>query len=172
MAKSDNALAPKFKGVNRLIDFVMQRVPANMFPTSGRTLVETAQGKRDPITEANFLPAELDVLRQLIESTGGRGDVQYDDYTKFMRQQQQEKGTIPGSITPGPLSILDPIGNVQTTLGRFTYARDAKGNLVINDSYDFNPIQPMSGAYGALRNYAAEKIPPGAGRQVKVNLGR
>lgn len=172
MAESDNALAPKFKGVNRLIDFVMQRVPAGMFPTSGRTFVETAQGKRDPITETHFSPDELVVLRQLIESTGNRGNVQYDDYTKFMRQQQQEKGTIPGSIAPNVLSMLDPIGNVQTTLGRFNYARDPEGNLVVIDSYDFNPIQPMSGAYGALRNYAAEKIPPGSGRQVKINLGR
>jgi hypothetical protein len=172
MPQPTNKLAPKFTGVNRLIDFVMQKVPANMLPTSGRTFVETVQGKRDPITESQFSPEELNVLRQLIESTGGRGDVQYDDYTQFMRRQQQEKGAIPASITPGPLSILDPIGNVQTTLGRFNYARDADGNLVITDNYDFNPIRSMSGAYGALRNYAAEKIPPGAGRPVNVNLGR
>jgi hypothetical protein len=89
-----------------------------------------------------------------------------------MRQQQQEKGTMPASITPGPFSMLDPIGNVQTTLGRFIYARDADDNLVVTDKYDFNPIRPMSGAYGALRNYAAEKVPPGKGREVRINLGK
>ena len=172
MPQPANKLAPQMTGVNRLIDFIAQRLPASKFPTSARTLLETAQGNRDPITESNFSPDELSVLRQLIESTGGRGNVQYDDYTQFMRQQQQEKGVIPASITPGPLSVLDPIGNVQTTLGRFNYTRDADGNLVITDNYDFNPIRSMSGAYGALRNYAAEKIPSGAGRPVNVKLGR
>ena len=164
--------APKLTGVNRLVDSIAQRLPADSFPTAARTLLETIQGKKEPITESNFSPKELGVLRQLIESTGGRGDVQYDDYTQLMRQQQKEKGTIPASIMPGPLSILDPIGNVQTTLGRFNYVRDAEGNLVINDKYDFNPIPSMSGAYGALRNYATKKIPPGKGREVRINLGK
>jgi len=164
--------APKLTGVNRVVDSIAQRLPADSFPTAARTLLETIQGKKEPITESNFSPKELGVLRQLIESTGGRGDVQYDDYTQLMRQQQKEKGTIPASIAPGPLSILDPIGNVQTTLGRFNYVRDAEGNLVINDKYDFNPIPSMSGAYGALRNYATKKIPPGKGREVRINLGK
>ena len=164
--------APKLTGVNRVVDSIAQRLPADSFPTAARTLLETIQGKKEAITESNFSPKELGVLRQLIESTGGRGDVQYDDYTQLMRQQQKEKGTIPASIAPGPLSILDPIGNVQTTLGRFNYVRDAEGNLVINDKYDFNPIPSMSGAYGALRNYATKKIPPGKGREVRINLGK
>ena len=172
MAESVNALAPQMTGVNRLIDWAAQKVNPNWFPTSARTFFETVQGNRDPITQAHFSPAELDALRQLIESTGGRGNVQYDDYTKFMRKQQQEHGTIPASIAPNVLSILDPIGNVQTTLGRFTYARDPEGNLVVTDNYDFNPIREMSGAYGALRNYAGEKIPPGTGRKVNINLGK
>jgi hypothetical protein len=170
--KDEGSPAPEVTGVNRAIDFIAQRMPADSFPTSARTLLETVQGKKEPITESNFSPKELNVLRQLIESTGGRGNVQYDDYTNFMKRQQQEKGTIPASIAPNVLSMLDPIGNVQTTLGRFTYASDADGNLVVTDKYDFNPIRSMSGAYGALRNYAAEKIPPGKGREVKINLGK
>ena len=172
MPESINALAPQMTGVNRLIDWAAQKVNPEWFPTSARTFFETVQGKRDPITESNFSPAELQVLRQIIEMTGGRGHVQYPDYTEYMRKQRQEKGTIPASITPNVLSVLDPVGNVQTTLGRFRYSRDADGNLIVVDTYDFNPIPEMSGAYGALRNYAGEKIPPGEGRQVKINLGR
>jgi len=156
---------------NRLIDFLLQKLNPQMFPTSAKTLIETAQGNKEPITEKNFTPEELATLKLLIELTGNRGDVQYSDYTAFMKKQQKEKGTIPMSIAPNVLSALDPIGNVQTTLGRFRYSRDANGNLIVVDSYDFNPIQSMSGAYGALRNYAAEKIPPGSGREVRINLG-
>ena len=164
--------APKLTGVNRVVDSIAQRLPADFFPTAARTLLETIQGKKEPITESNFSPKELVVLRQLIESTGGRGDVQYKDYLNLMKKEQQEKGTIPMSINPSPLSVLDPIGNVQTTLGRFTYSQDANGNLVVVDKYDFNPVPSFSGAYGAIRNYAGEKIPRGSGREVKINLGK
>jgi hypothetical protein len=172
MAEPTNALAPKMTGVNRLIDWAAQRVNPQWFPSSVRTFLETVQGSKAPITESQFSPEELQTLRQLIESTGDKGHVQYGDYTNFMQKQRREKGAIPMSITPNVLSMLDPIGNVQTTLGRFTYARDVDGNLIVTDNYDFNPIRTMSGAYGALRNYATEKVPPGAGRPVNINLGR
>ena len=171
---------PEVTGVNRLVDWVAQRLPANKFPTSARTLLETVQGKRDPITESYFSPAELDVMRQLITQKGGNtGDVQYADYVKLQKQLQKQGGGLAMSITPSLLSMGDPIGNVQTTLGRFQYARDAKGNLVIQDTYDFNPHEGVSqeqyseaGPYGLIRGYASEKIPPGSGRTVNINLGK
>ena len=110
-------------------------------------------------------------LRNLIALTNNKGDVQYSDYLNLMKKEQQEKGTIPMSINPSPLSVLDPIGNLQTTLGRFTYSRDSNGNLIVVDKSDFNPIPSFSGAYGAIRNYAGEKIPRGSGREVMINLG-
>ncbi len=156
---------------NRFVDFLLQKLNPEMFPTSAKTLIETVQGNREPITEKNFTPEELESLKALIAMTNNRGNVQYSDYTEFMRKMQKEKGTIPASIAPNVLSILDPIGNVQTTLGRFKYSRDANGNLIVVDTYDFNPIPSMSGAYGAIRNYATEKIPKGSGREVMINLG-
>jgi len=156
---------------NSLIDFLLQKFNAQLFPTAAKTLIETVQGNKEPITEKNFSPEELVALKNLIASTNNRGNVQYEDYLNLMKKEQQEKGTIPMSINPSPLSVLDPIGNVQTTLGRFTYTRDANGNLVVVDKYDFNPIPSFSGAYGAIRNYAGEKIPRGSGREVTINLG-
>jgi hypothetical protein len=156
---------------NNLIDFLLQRFNAQLFPTAAKTLIETVQGNKTPITEKNFTPEELIALKKLIDITGNRGNVQYEDYLNLMKKEQQEKGTIPMSINPSLLSVLDPIGNVQTTLGRFTYTRDANGNLVVVDKYDFNPIPSFSGAYGAIRNYAGEKIPRGSGREVMINLG-
>jgi hypothetical protein len=79
--------------------------------------------------------------------------------------------------------MADPLGNIQTTLGRFTYQTDPKGNLQIIDRYDFNPPMQQDmreartgdygafGPYGMIREYAGEKIPPGKGRDVRINLG-
>jgi len=184
MAGPTNSLAPKLTGVNRLIDFAVQKLNPNWFPTSGRMLVETAQGKRDPITEANFSPEELASMRQLIAlKNKDSGAIGYGDYTA-LAQQAMAQGRMPASISPSLLSMGDPMGNVQTTLGRFRYMRDAQGNLQIVDTYDFNPPNQMqtqeartgdygaAGPYGLVREYAGEKIPPGYGRQVKINLGK
>ena len=182
MPQPANKLAPKVTGVNKLIDFVAQRLPASMFPTNARTLLETAQGNRDPITENNFSPEELDVIRQLIiNQKQESGSVQYPDYYDLVQRRRAsgERGIPVSSIMPGLMSMGDAFGNVQTTLGQFRYARDANGNLIAQDMYDFNPPQEgqaidyaASGPYGLLRGYAGEKMPPGTGRPVKINLGR
>jgi hypothetical protein len=114
---------------------------------------------------------------------GDAGDIQYKDYSTLARAMW-EQGQTPMTLSPGLLSMGDPRGNIQTTLGRFKYARDAKGNLVVQDTYDFNPPQEGTmqeqrtgdygalGPYGLIRDYAGEKIPRGYGRPVNVNLGR
>jgi len=157
--------------INNYVDYLVQKLNPQMFPTAGKTFIETAQGSRKRITEQNFTSEELEALKNLIESTNNRGDVQYEDYFNLMQKEFKEKGTVPASFSPSILSILDPIGNVETTLGRFRYLRDANGNLTVVDNYDFNQIPTMSGAYGALRNYGTEKIPKGTGREVMINLG-
>lgn len=171
-------------GINKLVDFVAQRLDPGMFPTSARTLLETVQGTKTPITESNFSPEERDIMRQLAVLKGGqKGNIDYGDYVK-LAEQMKKTGKVPVSVTPGLLSMADPMGNVQTTLGRFTYQTDPKGNLQVVDRYDFNPIydqgamqEAQTGDYGALnpyglvRNYAGQKIPPGKGREVLINLG-
>jgi hypothetical protein len=156
---------------NNVIDFLLQKLNPQLFPTAAKTLIETVQGNKEPITEKNFTPEELITLKKLIDITNNKGNVQYSDYIKLMKQQQQEKGTIPASMTPSVLSILDPVGNLQTTLGRFTYTHDQNGNLIVIDKYDFNKPTDYSGVYGAIRNYAGEKIPQGSGREIIINLG-
>jgi hypothetical protein len=172
MPQPANKLAPEVTGVNRLLDFIVQRLPANMFPTNARTLLETAQGNRDPITESNFSPEELAAIKEMITLKGGDvGNIQYEDYDTLVKTMR-ERGQLPVSKYPGLLSMGDAFGNVQTTLGRFNYARDANGNMVVQDTYDFNPQHGSAGPYKLLRDYAGEKIPRGYGRPVNVNLGR
>jgi len=176
--------APEVTGMNRVVDFIAQKLNPEWFPTSGRTLLETAQGVKTPITEKNFKSEELDIIRQLIALKGSdNGSITYGDYLA-LAQKLNKDGPPPTSITPGLYSMGDPLGNVHTTLGRFSYRTDPKGNLQVVDKYDFNPpmLQDMReartgdygafGPYGMIREYAGEKIPPGTGRDVLINLGR
>jgi hypothetical protein len=178
-----NELAPKVTGINRLVDFVAQKIPPKWFGTSGRTFLETVQGSREPITEQNYTPAELDAIRELIQVSENPGQVQYGDYRR-LGKQMQSRGELPVSLSPSLFSMGDSLGTAQTTLGRFKYSRDNQGNLIVIDTYDFNtPMVPGStqeartgdygvlGPYGLIRDYAGEKIPPGYGRDVRINLG-
>jgi len=131
------------------------------------------QGKRDPITEADFSPDELKKIRQVIESTQGRGNVQYKDYVNQKRKMLQEEILPLVDLPPSILAITNPLGNTAATLGRFKYVRDADGNLRAIDDYDFNPTNMDSySPYAILRRYAGEKMPPGTGRPVNINLGK
>jgi hypothetical protein len=174
----------KLTGINKVIDFVAQRVDPQTkgLPTSARTLLETVQGGRSRITEANFSPEEIDVMRQLATLKGGdKGSINYADYVALAGEMNKQ-GKVPASMSPSLFSMADPMGNVQTTLGQFRYQRDPKGNLQIIDTYDFNPPNPNAmqeartgdygafGPYGLIRDYAGERIPPGMGRDVRINL--
>jgi hypothetical protein len=172
---------PKLTGINHAVDFVAQRLNPSWFPTSGRTFLETMQGNREPITEANYTPAELQALQNLIQLKGGdKGSIQYKDYNK-LGEAMRKGGTTPISMSPSLASMFDPLGALQTTVGRFNYAKNPQGNYVVVDDYDFNP--PMVdgttqearngdygvlGPYGLIRDYAGEKVPTGTGRKVKI----
>lgn len=169
---SSNLPKPELSTTNKLVDWLLQKVNPSYFPTSAKTLIETAQGKKEQITEKDFSPEELVALQKIIEFTKNRGDVQYSDYYQLMKKEFEENRKIPASFTPSITSMLDPIGNLQTTLGRFSYSRDADGNLIVTDKYDFNQQSNLGGMYGLMRNYAGQKIPSGSGRDVKINLGK
>lgn len=94
----------------------------------------------------------------------------------------------------------DPKESVMRTLGQFSYEIDPKTNsLVIVDKYDFNPMTPgpiptaaqstppvseidaatlgrgefySPGVYGLLRQYAGNVLPPGTGRDVRIQINR
>lgn len=185
MAENVNKLAaPELTGVNRLVDSLVQRANPSWFPTAGRLFVQTMQGDRRPITEQDYTPEELAALRQLIATQNApEGSIQYRDYLAAADAERKRSGARPVTLTPGLASLMDPMGNLQTSLGRFRYYRDANGNLMVVDAYDFNPPpktaseaalaeQTVTSPYAMLRNYAGQKVPPGQGRSVRINLGR
>jgi hypothetical protein len=111
-----------------------------------------------------------------------RTNIQYEDYPiNIDRSRTADAGK-------------NPFDSLATSLGRFNYEVDKNGNLVVKDTYDFNPRQGLFGGpapggnrlaesageqgaeagpfgmYGLLRTYAGEKLPPGKGRNVRVSV--
>lgn len=102
-------------------------------------------------------------------------NIQYPDYGKG-NQTESENTTSAGTVNPEAA--------IRTLLGRFNYSVDPKNNLIINDTYDFNPHPGTGGTealggdpeassdpfYTSIRLYAGEKLPPGKGRQVNISV--
>ena len=181
---NNNFVPPKITGVNRLIDVLVRNLNPSLFPTAGKLFIETAQGERRPITEKDFSPEELETLRLLIDTqNAASGSIQYKDYIAAANKERQRTGKLPVTLTPGLASLFDALGNIQTSLGRFQYKKDQDGNLIVVDTYDFNPAPQNTNKeefasasslnpYAMLRQYAGQKIPPGQGRSIKINLGK
>jgi hypothetical protein len=178
--KSEEAPAqPEVTGVSKLVDFIAQRLPAGSFPTAGKVFLESVQGNKGPITESSFSKDELEVLKKLAK--GQKGVVRYEDYQALVEDMRKEGKS--ADATSSFFSLGSPVGNVRNTLGGFTYSVDPSGNMRVTDTYDFNPRDKSAtqeartgdygafGPFGLMREYAGEKIPPGYGRQVDINLG-
>jgi len=161
---------PDMSTFAKTMDFIAQRLPANVPYTPGRVLLQTVQGRKDPITEKDFRADELEALRRLIVDKGRpTGSIGYADYNKEKAIDED----LPGDVN-----------RVLHTLGKFRYGRDSEGNLVVRDTYDFNPAKSpaqtqegrarnviLGGPYNIVRSYAGERVPPGYGRDVRINLG-
>ena len=102
-------------------------------------------------------------------------NIQYTDYNK------QNKTEADNTVGAGS---TNPEAAIRTLLGRFNYTVDPNNNLIVNDTYDFNPHPGTSGTeanggdpeastdpiYTSLRLYAGEKLPPGQGRAVNMSV--
>lgn len=139
----------------------------DLLPTPARLYLETlAAGKREPITEADFSPQEIDAIQSLIAGAREPGSVHYSDY---------------GKDQPGLMGLLSPKGRVANSLGQFNYQQTPEGT-VVTDNYDFNPmfknesplLNVMSGlgtaGFSPLHLLGEYLVPPGKGRQVRIKL--
>ena len=150
--------------------------------TPARILDETVSGNQKSITEQDLTPEQLKFLKDLIankeeyakKTETPSGTINYEDYKRYAEQLPDGQRVF--NKTPGLLSVLDPYGQMQTTLGQFRYT-NGKDGINIRDVYDFNNLQSQAGAmetalgmYGAVRDYAGRQVPEGAGRPVNINL--
>jgi hypothetical protein len=113
-------------------------------PAQIRTFVETAMGKRDPITEKDFTEAELkQVINAVVKSrerqTGKKFIKKEGD--KLARQHYDETvDYLDYGSGKKPISEDFNIGYgaaMRNTLGRFKYEKTPEGRLVVTDTYDF-----------------------------------
>lgn len=162
--------------IDTLLDFGAKRLDAAKQTLPGKTLLETLQGKKGPITEKDFSPQHQKVVKDLtaIAQAQSRNFVTYDDYATLASSYNT-----PSPNKGKPDSNI--VEEVRTTLGMFNYARDQKGTRV-TDTYDFEskgrgdwadkPYQSFidHGLYGLIRSYASRKIPPGKGRPVILQI--
>jgi hypothetical protein len=156
-------------------------------PSNKRLYLDTfADENRGPITERNFTEQELQTIaaliraKQAMDPSGASGVIQYKDYFPFLsaKETSQSAGVNAGD--------RNPYENIRTSLGQFRYVIDpVTGTVRVIDQYDFNRLQENRvnqalqrgdyvmntlDPYSALRIYAGERMPPGTGRPVNIQI--
>jgi len=144
-------------------------------PTAAKTYIDSVLlGKKGTITEKDFTPDELRVMRSLVmhaplsrDSYGPVGPLK--NWSPSTNPQQDYVNTpIPG--TPGAVhydtygkafghssqlvphlglnAMRTPEGNVMTTLGQFNYKTNPNGDTTVTDKYKFNNF--YAGAWNSM----------------------
>jgi hypothetical protein len=156
-------------------------------PSNKRLYLDTfADENRGPITERNFTEQELQTIaaliraKQAMDPSGVSGVIQYKDYFPFLSSKETSQAA---GVNAGD---RNPYENIRTSLGQFRYVIDpVTGTVRVIDQYDFNRLQENRvnqalqrgdyvmntlDPYSALRIYAGERMPPGTGRPVSIQI--
>ena len=137
----DGKVVPAYKSAGRVM--------LNILPTSGRTLIndlsnnflqKVVKGKEralpedfSTITEEHFPPDQMDILRTIVPGLLKRGDTaigKYDDWREFVAMSGE-------SIEDG-MFLSNPANIVGQTLGRAGIQVDERGDIFVEDRYNFN----------------------------------
>jgi hypothetical protein len=109
-------------------------------PAQIRTFVETLAGKKDPITEKDFTPEELEQMRSAVRSAQANPTIKYS--------KNDPKGTPLNAVDYTDYDIRKKRGGgadwnmaseaaAKNTLGRFRFQKTPDGRTVAIDTYDF-----------------------------------
>lgn len=115
-----------------------------LVPAQVRTFIETLAGDTSPITESNFTPEELELIRRTVRNAKERHPVDYVYDPKTGRDIPVNSTTYVGYPDydmgargqMGDLNAL-PEAAIRNTLGRFRVDRTPEGRAIAVDSYDF-----------------------------------
>lgn len=124
-------------------------------PAHIRTFVETLAGKKDPITEKDFTPEELEQIRNAVRSAQASPTIRYS--------KENPKGTPLNAVRyedyggNKPRRDLDVTHSsaARNTLGQFRFEKTPDGRTIAIDKYDFeNDLVP----YGQRPSAEYEKM--------------
>ena len=176
---TDRTLLPHEK----VMDAVVKVLPSSWLPTHAKTLVETVQGKTEPLTEKDFDPDELQVMRksvglveQNLRKPGAeisvrdtkKGAVRYEDYPTVRNalntlptdQYYTQYGRgLEKNYTLGQMVRKTPEERVYHTLGRYNYKQDEAGNIMVQDTYDYPDLRAGHAALDVPSAWEAIKRP-------------
>jgi soluble lytic murein transglycosylase-like protein len=112
-------------------------------PVNIRTFVSHLAGDRGKITERLFAKSDLDALRAAVRTNMSKGNadkgvIGYGEYGGNGTDEFSSWGRSPGVITSIADSYTDPKFRMETTVGMATWRKDDKGNIIVEDRYNFN----------------------------------
>lgn len=168
-------------------------------PTNIRLYLSTLLGARDPITEKDFYPEELDVMRRSVQRMDKpRGSMGYSDFGRTDKSGLATSAQYTGTSLLDNLfqSLTNPDMSVQLSLGMVNFDKSS-GHAILKDQYDFGatPEQMNSLSWPELLSIGADAlkmslvpgpyeeptailnllgnlvVPQGRGRDVHIDLG-
>lgn len=140
-------------GVLKNAGLLGQSVYRSAVPVNARILLESISNSKKPITEDDFTPEELEVIRQM-HTKNPSGAQAYFDYPT--EEARRGAGFIFDSwVDAATKSYKDPAYRMMSTLGGYTTTED-DNNIYANDTYKFD-------------NFPIYKITPDASNSVMLN---
>jgi hypothetical protein len=110
-------------------------------PAHIRTFAETLAGNKDPITEDNFTPEELEQVRSAVrqsKTTPRPKHYVQNEGKKGFKEVEEPKNTVHYKDYPTKKDLdLRASSAARNTLGRFRYDQTPDGKTVAKDTYDF-----------------------------------
>ena len=162
----------------------------SIIPLNIRAFLGDIFGQSGEINENSLSKAERAELVNAVKRAedSGKNALEYADYgTQEEGKSQYSDVGGGGGATDFFGKLSDPAYSLKTTLGQARIEKDAKGNTIVVDQYNFNDsdgdfsvlglIKGIKNAglspYAQIRNIARELgSAEGEGSQVKINLGR
>lgn len=121
---------------DHLLDDYRAAIPAHV-----RIFGSTLLGDRSDITANNFSPDEIQAIRNLVAEAerSGKRTVQYGQYKKLRGARDMDYAGVRLGPVHGGIDYGDrDLNAVANTVGQFRFSRTPDGEIVINDSYDWD----------------------------------
>jgi hypothetical protein len=139
-------------------------------PAHIRTFAETLAGNKDPITEDNFTPEELEQIKSAVrksKTTPRPKHYVQNEGKKGFKEIEEPKNTVHYKDYPTKRDLdLSSSAAARNTLGRFRYDQTPDGRTIAKDTYDFGDDLVEHGERSSAE-YKAMSTPKKIGALIK-----